>query len=303
SLIDGYSAHGHAERGELPLSECISYQRTVPAHVHVRGFAVFPRRPRPRHGDYSSTASTTDSVSAAGPEPTHPERGRRLLFLHSFGSTRSVVLRRRHDHHQQQQRPAGQEQHHHQQQRHNSANGAIFADGFILHTAPYSEPSIPSSSVPVLTSKLTYTSVPSTVPAMIFDEIYYYLVDDFGLSADMGVMHRDAQEEDHTGTTITYTAKISGQDNVHLMSVRVPQIIKFDSEVTTIFIDMTDEVVVIKGEKSMRTTQGMSAISRRPCMINNEFTDDAINQLKMLFSMLGNTPQLTKPCIEVQPGA
>ncbi|KAK3741488.1 hypothetical protein RRG08_067318 [Elysia crispata] len=259
------------ERGELSLSECIPN-----------------KGPHPRTYMYEDSWEffLDDHVHGEGITPPQPPP-----------PTESVVLRRRHDHHQQQQRPAGQEQHHHQQQRHNSANGAIFADGFILHTALYSAPSIPSSSVPVLTSKLTYTSVPSTVPAMIFVEIYYYLVDDFGLSADMGVMHRDAQEEDHTGTTITYTAKISGQDNVHLMSVRVPQIIKFDSEVTTISIDMTDElVVVIKGENFyVRTTQGMSAISRRPCMINNEFTDDDINQLKMLFFMLGNTPQPTKP--------
>ncbi|KAK3787097.1 hypothetical protein RRG08_065010 [Elysia crispata] len=126
----------------------------------------------------------------------------------------------------------------------------------------------PPSQLP---GKLTYTSVPSANNIMIFDEVMYYLLDDFGLTADMGVMHRDAREAINFGTTIEYTAAISGQENVHLLSVRVPQILTYDEMVITIYMDMTDELVTaIQGENIyVRTQHGMSVIPRRPCMINS----------------------------------
>ena len=78
----------------------------------------------------------------------------------------------------------------------------------------------------------------------------------------MGLMHHEAKEEEHCGTNIVYTTTISGQKDIHLMSVRLPQLYKYDLEIPSITLDMSDHLVVlIKVDKIyVRTVAAMNAI-------------------------------------------
>ncbi|KAK3696015.1 hypothetical protein RRG08_000800 [Elysia crispata] len=111
-------------------------------------------------------------------------------------------------------------------------------------------------------------------------------------------MHREASEQDHRGTTLTYTATVSGQKDVHMLSVRVPQLFKYDLEVTSIDIDMSKYITIlyIADNIYVRTDRGIDAIPMRPSMTHGIFTGSDLEQLHLLFYMLVNADHPTRPC-------
>ncbi|KAK3776190.1 hypothetical protein RRG08_063733 [Elysia crispata] len=87
----------------------------------------------------------------------------------------------------------------------------------------------------------------------------------------MGLMHHEAKEKEHCGTNIVYTATISGQKDIHLMIVRLPQLYKYDLEIPSITLGMSDHLVVlIKVDKIyVRTVAAMNAIPMRPSILTS----------------------------------
>ncbi|KAK3785924.1 hypothetical protein RRG08_013928 [Elysia crispata] len=149
----------------------------------------------------------------------------------------------------------------------------------------------------LVAESVTYQSTLALGDPCVFLEDMYYVSDDFGLTSDMGVMHRDASEEFHHGTTVEYVATISGQDDIHLMSIRVPQLYKYNEAIHTIHFDMSQYLVTVTVGDTIyvRTTAAMHALPQRPCMVDAAFTGSELQDLRLLFFMLANAPRPLRP--------
>ena len=149
----------------------------------------------------------------------------------------------------------------------------------------------------LVAENVTYQLTLALGDPCVFDELMYYVPDDFGLTSDMGIMHHNASEEFHHGTKIEYVGTISGQDDIHLMTVRVPQIYKYNEAIHTVHFDMSNYLVtIIVGDNIyVRTSSAMYALPKRPCMVNTVFTETELHDLRLLFFMLANIPKSLRP--------
>ncbi|GFR76895.1 hypothetical protein ElyMa_000494900 [Elysia marginata] len=105
------------------------------------------------------------------------------------------------------------------------------------------------------------------------------------------------QNEQEDGTLIVYSGDLTPKlKNVHLMTVKVQPIFKFDRKLTEINVNMTKKLVVhYMGENVyVRTLEGLKKIPKLPCMTTESMDEKDIEGLDDLFYMLGNLHYPTK---------
>ncbi|GFR65178.1 hypothetical protein ElyMa_000198800 [Elysia marginata] len=146
---------------------------------------------------------------------------------------------------------------------------------------------------PVKEGGLIYTSSDTDCP-MAFDTINHYVTDDFGYTGDMVFVHKNITKE--TGTLIFYNATFDDKP-VYLMTVKNPIMYKGANIISTIDVDMTDQLVTHRkrGNLYVRTITGMNTVPKQPSTIQNIFTDVGIQDLDNFFFMLANLPLSNKP--------
>ncbi|GFS26068.1 hypothetical protein ElyMa_005201800 [Elysia marginata] len=133
---------------------------------------------------------------------------------------------------------------------------------------------------------------------MLFDCNNFLISDDFGFTADFGLLQNDQPEDD--STLIVYSADLTPTlKNVHMMTVKTQPIYKFDKKLTEIHVDISKKLVVhdMGGEERVyvRTLKGLDKIPKLPCMTTETMHEEDVNGLDDLFFMLGILHYPTKP--------
>ncbi|GFO18451.1 hypothetical protein PoB_004495600 [Plakobranchus ocellatus] len=140
-----------------------------------------------------------------------------------------------------------------------------------------------------ISKRLTVLSNPFNPPS-IPKTTAYLPATEFGYTGDMQLIHECCSKE--YGTTIRFIADINTTKGVHLMSVKIPPMIKRTQRIKRLEMNVTEYLYILQhnNDTYIRTITGVQYMPKLPAFYTDTISEEEEMDLAQLFIMLANLP-------------
>ncbi|GFO18448.1 hypothetical protein PoB_004495300 [Plakobranchus ocellatus] len=145
-----------------------------------------------------------------------------------------------------------------------------------------------------ISKRLSVCSQPFHPPS-IPKTVAYLPAIEFGYTGDMQLIH-EACSKDY-GTTLKFIADSNTSKRVHLMTVKIPPIIKCHQKIKSMEMNVTQHLYILQhnNDTYVRTITGVQTMPTLPAFYTETISEQEEEQLAQLFIMLANLPYSCTP--------